>query len=202
MTDADNFSAVLAEQRAARREAARLFCSAIAHADRAALAATVQTMDQVGGWSTAIRRAGKLRDLSGKGRRMFREFWLQSGDDIRDSVAGDLELANVLRACLPRYTGRSKRLFRGESANNRRNRTYGLSWSASRSVAAAFLEARAPMYFGGTVLLVAQVPAEAIIASVPSASDLYAEREFLVDRRGLTGTRVEVICRLPNLREI
>jgi hypothetical protein len=63
-------------------------------------------------------------------RAQFIDDWLRSGDLIRDSTGDDLLLARGLKVLLPPYKGPGRVLFRGDTALNRRRRTYGLSWSA------------------------------------------------------------------------
>jgi hypothetical protein len=71
-----------------------------------------------------------------------------------------------------------------------------LSWSQERSVAEDFFKGRAGLYAGGTVLLEAQAPPEAILMLVPDHGDHYGEAEVVVDRRRLKD--VGVLDRLSN----
>jgi hypothetical protein len=116
--------------------------------------------------------------------------WLPFGDHIREEVGDDLLLADALRVLLPTYRGPAMRLWRGESAWNRRRRTYGLSWSRHADVAHGFARGVTRTHQGGSVVLETCAPAEAIICAVPSSVDRYGEREVLVDRRRLGKIRV------------
>lgn len=91
------------------------------------------------------------------------------GDHIRSETGDDLLLADALRVLLPVYRGPSRRLWRGESAWNRRQRTYGLSWSRNAQVADHFARSHVRMIQGGTVVLETDAPAEAIVSVVPAA---------------------------------
>jgi hypothetical protein len=128
-------------------------------------------------------------------RREFLIAWVNTGDHLRGEVSDDLVLMDGLRALLPVYTGGPLVLYRGESAWNRRRRTYGLSWSDDREVAESFAEFSAGMYGDGAVLLRTVAPPEAIICAPALVTEWRDEREFLVDRRKL-GT-VEVLRRYP-----
>ena len=88
--------------------------------------------------------------------------------------------------------GGDKLLYRGESAENYKRGTYGLSWTPIKSVAVGFaggdpLHKIARCTKGGTVLLRARVPQAAIIAKMQKSYDYYQEQEYLVDRRFLKG---------------
>ena len=53
--------------------------------------------------------------------------WCHHGDHIRQSVNNDILLIDALRKLLPPYRGGDKLLYRGESAENYKRGTYGLS---------------------------------------------------------------------------
>jgi hypothetical protein len=97
---------------------------------------------------------------------------------------------------LPPYKGPAITLYRGDGARNRQRRTYGLSWTSNPDVAEAFAKGLYRNSMGGSVILQADVPAEAIICHVAADADhdRYDEAEYLVDRRRLG--RVKVIERL------
>jgi hypothetical protein len=73
-------------------------------------------------------------------RALFARCWVRYGDGWRKDVNDDLLVLDVLRCLLPPYEGPGLTLYRGDSAFNRRRRTYGMSWSASRGVAADFAQ--------------------------------------------------------------
>jgi hypothetical protein len=186
----DRAKILLAAFRRREREAANLFADAIRRGEGLAVAGEV---DMALAWKAAIRAAGRLTGLSNASRQVFLDFWVQHGDALRQEAGADHELLAALRACLPPYRGPGRVLYRGEAARNRRRRTYGSSWSSDRRVAEAFAEGGAHNYEGGTVLLVADVPAEAIVAAAPRST---GEREFIVDRRWLKAGSVRVLRRI------
>ena len=73
-------------------------------------------------------------------------------------------------------------LYRGDSAWNRKRRTYGLAWSTKREVAEGFARGTWRTFKGGSVLLSTVAPREAIICCVGNER---GEAEYLVDRRAL-----------------
>jgi hypothetical protein len=98
----------------------------------------------------------------------------------RDLIAG-------LRALLAPYRGPAPlTVYRGDSAHNRRCRSYGLSWTANPEVARGFANGLWRTFTGGSVVVRTDAPADAII-SVPGS----AEDEVIIDRRRLG--RVDVI---------
>jgi hypothetical protein len=140
----------------------------------------------------------KIAERRRRDREVLRRFvllhtWRWHGDHLRSEVNDDLVLTAALRVLLPRYTGPGLTLYRGDSALNRRRRTYGLSWSASVVTAANFARGPWRSFTGGSVLLRAPVPPEAIVCATALHGDEHDEAEYLVDRRYLR--RVDVIKR-------
>ena len=101
------------------------------------------------------------------------------------------KFGEALRKALPLYAGLGMTVFRGDGWINRVRRTYGLSWSTRKEVAAGFALSRRNLYQDGSCLLAAIAPPEAIIC-VPShsADDRFEEAEVLIDRRLLQGVRM------------
>lgn len=148
----------------------------------------------------ALRQIASMeRPPSEAFRRAFRDFFIGSGDILRDTSRKDLVLIDALWVLLPAYRGESMRVFRGESASNRRLRTYGCSWTRERKVADAFAQGRWRLHEGGSVLVEATAAPEAIISAIPRAADMGKEREVLIDRRKLG--RVRVLQRYPQVLE-
>jgi hypothetical protein len=82
-------------------------------------------------------------------------------------------------------------LFRGDSMYNRRRRTCGLAWTESIEVARQYAEQGfCRTCEGGSILLETTAPPEAIICATAMFGDRYAEQEYVVDRRRLTGVKV------------
>ena len=144
-------------------------------------------------WPQAMRRVVSIKqDLNQLLQYRLYHTWCHHGDHIRQSVNNDILLIDALRKLLPPYRGGDKLLYRGESAENYKRGTYGLSWTPIKSVAVGFaggdpLHKIARCTKGGTVLLRARVPQAAIIAKMQKSYDYYQEQEYLVDRRFLKG---------------
>jgi hypothetical protein len=72
--------------------------------------------------------------------------WSLHGSYIRAVTNDDLLLIRALRKLLPPYRGGPKKLYRAETLKNRRQRTYGLSWSSTKKVARSYMD-------GGALLM-------------------------------------------------
>lgn len=188
------FHIELAQERRRARAAVDAFMRALAEADAETLGSSLEALEVTGAWPTALRRAARLTTIPAASQALFLKLWVAGGDSIRCAGGGDLELLAALRILLPRYSGPSLTLYRGEGTANRQRRTYGLSWSASEAVADSFAQSTWRRSIGGSVLLRTVAPAEAIVcAPLHHGHDRYAEKEYLLDRRLLS--RVEVIRR-------
>jgi len=137
-----------------------------------------------------FRAAARLENVSETVRMAFLGIWEVHGDALRGEIRQDVTLIDGLWRLLPSYSGPQMTLFRGESARNRRYRTYGLSWTADKDVAEDFAEYAARHEVGGGVLLRCVAPATAIISAPAIQGDRYGEQEYLVDRRRLTSIDV------------
>ena len=96
-------------------------------------------------------------------RALFARCWVRYGDGWRSNVNDDLLVLDVLRCLLLPYEGPGLTLYRGDSAFNRRRRTYGMSWSASRDIASDFAQRHRFRYEAGSALLQAEAPPDAIV---------------------------------------
>jgi hypothetical protein len=88
------------------------------------------------GWSQAFRAIARIGEVPKKTREAFLRLYVHSGDHIRQE-SDDLALIAGLRVLLPPYGGLARMLFRGQGMYGVRRRSYGLSWSAKRTVAEA-----------------------------------------------------------------
>ncbi len=192
-----NLQAVIAERRQKNRAVPRAFVQAVIANDVEALSSTLNDLGSVfDGWKRALRLCASLTNVRPETKEWFLRAWCRGGDDLRDNVSGDLVLTAGLRALLPPYTGTGMTLFRGDSAFNRRRRTYGLSWSASEDVADGFAQGMWRSFQGGSVLLRSEVPPEAILCCpLMHRDDEYGEEEYLIDSRLLRS--VTVLRRYP-----
>jgi hypothetical protein len=184
------------QERQRDRAAIGEFVAASCAGDAERFAASIDLIEHTCfGWRRAMR-AMVGKSCPKEFRRRFLGVWLKGGDHIRGEVDNDLVLIDALRAMLPRYTGKDKTLYRGDSAFNRKLRTYGLSWTAAREVGRGFASGLWQTFEGGSVLLQARVPKEAIICAPAHIDSRFTEeREYLVDRRLVP--RVDVIERFP-----
>ena len=179
------------ERRAAKAAADTLICAAETN-DIEKFAEALEALEyNSDGWKRVLRKA-KTCKIHPDFRSTFLTLWEHAGDTLRSKINNDLLLLDLLREFLPAYTGPALELFRGETAWNRRRRTYGMAWSADREAAACFAghrDRRASM--GGSVLVRTVAPSEAIIcAPHVLGARRPAEAEYIVDRRRLTDVTV------------
>jgi hypothetical protein len=92
-------------------------------------------------------------------------------------------LAKALRVLMPGYTGESLTLYRGACARERRNHTYGFSWTKNIEIARNFAENWVDPDFGiEGILLKTCAPQEAILLMRQRWDDgYYDEDEVVVD---------------------
>ena len=143
-----------------------------------------------GGWARAMREIFRLPSVPGTTREWFLDIYLRYSEHIRHE-GEDRALLSGLRMLLPRYDGPPLTLYRGDGFHNRCRRTYGPSWTSSIEVARGFAEDGVwRCTTGGSVLLEAYAPLEAIICAPALIDDRYGESEYIVDRRKLPSGRV------------
>lgn len=160
-----------------RRFAAVQFAEAIGDSDVVGLEKAWQQLEVRDAANLAMLLASRVANVAPKVQFWFLKKWLRSGDAIRSSVNCDLVLLRALRRLLPAYAGGDMVLYRGDSAFNRRRRTYGMSWSASELVADGFAQGIWRSCQGGSVVLRADVPAGAILcAPLLHEGDIYGSR--------------------------
>lgn len=202
MTGADIIALNEQEGREARRRL-RDFVNAAAVGDAEKMLADIDQIEfgsiHRAGWSHVMRRIAKLGSVPRRTREVFRRLYIRSGDHIRQEAGGDLALIAGLRVLLPPYRGRAKVLYRGQGALAPRSRSYGLSWSASRTVAESWAKGIWRNARGGSVLLKTLAQPDAIISRIPDDEDRYGEIEYLVDRRRLR--RVTIVANYPERPE-
>lgn len=187
------------KQKQRSRQAVRDFVRGAAEADLRMMLGTFETLAygdwDGGGWKHAMRAVSRLGSVPEATKSFFLQVFMDKGDSIRQEC-DDLALLSGLRVLLPRYEGTGMQLYRGDSFLNRKHRTYGASWSSDIEVAQGFADG----WFhqcskGGSVLLEAYAPPEAIICAPHLIDDRYGEQEYVVDRRYLK--RVAVLERFP-----
>jgi hypothetical protein len=189
----------IAEELRRERAARMQFTRALQAGDPAAFIESLTKLDWVyDGLRWALRKVAKLDEVDPKIKEACLQFWINSGDHLRQEVDDDLMIVRALRMLLPRYAGSAWTLYRGESALNWKRRTYGLAWSSRQDVADSF--AKTGVYrtsAGGSVVLEVQASPDAIICALLHHDDRYGEDEYLIDRRKVTA--VKVLRRYPQL---
>lgn len=193
----DESSTHMAESRRKDRAVVREFIDSIRANDLERFSECLEPLESRGMWCGAMRAVSSEPNVSREFRDGFLRLWIRSGDHIRQEIGDDLILASGLRALLPPYDGPGLRLYRGEGASNRSRRTYGLSWTSDCDIAAAFAQGLVQTSHGGSVLLSATAPREAIICAPALLNDRYQETEYLVGRRLLKN--VKVLQRYPQI---
>jgi hypothetical protein len=148
-------------------------------------------------WRRAFRAIAKAAEVPQDYRHAFMNSWVRRGDHIRGEVEDDRILFAGLRRLLPAYEGGPVTLYRGDSADNCRRRSYGPSWSSDEGVARSFAEGNWRVSAGGSVLLKTVAPPDAIICAPTLHDASYGEFEYLVERRKLK--KVEVVERFAQI---
>ena len=162
-----------AEERRLERSVVRDFAQAVRTGNAELCVQSIETLEErvPWRWPAVMRAVAKSPCASDEFRERLLALWVRCGDHMRQEVGNDLVLADGLRAMLPPYTGPAVTLYRGEGAQNRRRRTYGLSWSATAESARTFASSvMCRTSVGGSVLLETLAPTEAIICA-PAALD-------------------------------
>jgi hypothetical protein len=193
--DSRDFYKAIADRQFEEREAIKSFVQGAVRGDLELFSLGIELVENHCVWRRAFRAVAKHSapvDL----RTRFAGAWMISGDHIRCEVGDDLVLINALRALLPSYVGNPVRLYRGDSAWNRRCRTYGLSWTTNINVARSFARGIWRTYEGGSVVVTTMATADAIISVMGAEDDHYEEEEYLVDRRRL---KVDIVERLSQI---
>ena len=110
----------------------------------------------------------------------FATYWIEAGHRVREQVADDFLLVNMLRALLPPYTGGPVNLYRGENLGRWRAKNVGLSWTEDRQVARMFGRGLNAIQAGG-VLLRGFFEPTSIICGPNEHSRYLQEEQFTVD---------------------
>jgi hypothetical protein len=152
------------DQRRAR-DAVAAFANAAKTGDLNALLDALAEVESVWAWKPALRACGRPASVPPQTQEAFLDLWIAGGETSRSNVGNDLILLNALKILLPPYKCGAVPLFRGEGVGNHERRTYGMSWSAVRSLAEQYAANRADRYQGSTVLVETLAPPEAILSA-------------------------------------
>jgi hypothetical protein len=162
----------------------------------AALAAVNQVYD---GYPAMFRALANLSaPVPPLSAQCWLSIWCMRGCYLR-TIGGDQPtIVQAMRRILPPYSGRKRRVYRGESASNYRRHRLGISWTVDPTVARQF--AQSPAFLasdGGSVVLAANAPRRAILARVFD-SHYAVEREVLIDPSKLRKVRrIESFAQIP-----
>ncbi len=142
-------------------------------------------------WRRLMKEMASMPPLRVADSTNFHIKWTESGHKIRELVANDHLLLDMLRIWLPPYSGPDQLLYRGENIDRWESGAIGTGWTSQLDKAQMFAGGLNKMGKGGVVLSTL-APASSIIAA-PSTHSIYLQEfEFTVDRRGLAGvTEVE-----------
>jgi hypothetical protein len=139
----------------------------------------------------AMLAVSRLQEVPCGSRKVFMEWWKDDNLTIYEGLpSSHTTMIRVLRRLLPKYTGSPLRLYRGDSFRNHSRQTYGASWTTDRETAEAFATGALQTSADGSVLLVADAPAFAIVCALSEQVDDLEAGEFIVDRRRLKRVRV------------
>jgi hypothetical protein len=119
----------------------------------------------------------------------FLGVWIEN-KSIASSFESHLPVILALWKLIPRYRGNAVRLYRGEFASACQRRTYGISWTADLMIAEKFATDTRQCSAGGSCIIETMAPRKAIIGTTKAVGDYYSEKEYFVDRRGLSAVRV------------
>jgi hypothetical protein len=187
----------IAQQRCNDKRAGKLLAEACASGD---VAAFLEAVDYVNsftsdGWEHAMRQIAR-GSVHPSIAAVFLPVWTEH-KSIASRVDSVGSLVAALRKLLPPYQGSARRLFRGEGRSTWKRRAYGLSWTEDISTAEKFATDLRQFASGGSLIIEALVPADAIICSFDAIGSHYEEKEFLIDRRKLRG--VKIVREFPQL---
>lgn len=110
----------------------------------------------------------------------FGTYWIEAGHHIREQIADDRVLVQLLRHILPLYEGEAIELFRGENRNRWEKHAIGLAWTSNLEIAKMFGSGLNAVHSGG-VLLKARFEPQAIISGPNSHSRYLDEDQFTID---------------------
>jgi hypothetical protein len=123
-------------QRRSDRKAAMTFVEACKAGDAERVYDLAEHLGEetLSGWSIAIGKIANERpDLSPHVREALLAYWAQHRGSSMGLDHKALRIA--LRVMMPPYSGSAMRVYRGASANERRRRIYGFSWTSDISIA-------------------------------------------------------------------
>ncbi|WP_101481592.1 hypothetical protein [Janthinobacterium sp. 61] len=135
-------------------------------------------------WQELMRQMIDAPPLKPEDSKTFHLRWTESAHKMRELVADDYLLLDMLRIWLPAYSGQDHILYRGESIERWEDGSVGSGWTPKLETAQMFAGGLNNVGKGGVVLSTA-APHASIIAGPSSHSIYLQEFEHTVDRRKL-----------------
>jgi hypothetical protein len=131
-------------------------------------------------WSSYAAMLLGDRNLTLEAVDNFGTYWIVGGHHIREQIADDRVLVQLLRHILPLYKGGAIELFRGENRDRWERSAIGLAWTPNIEKARMFGRGLNAVSSGG-VLLRAWFEPNAIISEPNSHSKYLGEVQFTID---------------------
>jgi hypothetical protein len=153
----------LREERRQARKAAAMFVNACKTGDGDEVLRFVGIFGSApDGWRLAMKQIARLPQVTPSVQFAFRRIWIEH-KGLSERVGDHRVLAAASRVALPPsdYSGPPLLLYRGASAEERRRRLYGFSWTVDLTVAREFAERWATVR--ESVILQTLAPPEAIM---------------------------------------
>ena len=155
-----------AERQEKERTAVQDFVEGALACDGPKIATAVSCLyDNPSALRAAFRRIARESAVPIRTRKAFAGLW-EEKRHFRTEIGDGLLLVAGLRALMPPYRSGAFVIYRGDSVTNHKRRTYGASWSRSRSIADQHAQRWAMYQPEGAVLLQATARREAIICAL------------------------------------
>lgn len=176
----------------------RELIAALSGDDWSGVKAIMERIERARLWPQAVDAVVKFDLVPSKAiAEAFHTYWTEIGFRVREAVSNDPLMLNALRLLLPPYHGPGLTLYRGENLDRWQQGRLGFGWTPRREVATMFASGLAASEGTGGILVCANVPCNAIIASPGKHSRYLDEDEYIVDPRHL-GT-IQALEQFPRI---
>jgi len=163
MRTMEEIAKLVAQRQSEAKEAVNNFILGATNGNMHLFSSGLDGLGKRGAWVAGFRKLVRTGGVHPNIKDKFADIWVMWGDSLRNEINDDLLLIDAMRLLLAPYEGPAVTVYRGDSAHNRRRRTYGISWSSSLDVARDFAVSGCRYYDGGSVLIKALAPADAIV---------------------------------------